>query len=609
MVICAAILGRPIAPLRYMGDATLAPGDLIRVPLGNTQTRACVVQTEEGSHQGLKEVDKVLAARLFPGQTLDLARHIADEHLGFLGQALGLILPRDIVMPPKRKIENAGGEVNQRTLKMRADESRLLETFRKSSKPMLLHSSADYTALLVKLLQDTMKEGKQTVFVFPDEPGLARFHERLSTYLPLTLYHSDMGQGERRRVWHGVRQGLIPVVAGLRSAVLLPFADLGLIVVADEASDSHRVRSHHLHYNARDLALFRGKRESARVMLISLAPSLETSHKARSGKLLWAERKIGQQGKALIVDMKKEEEGTILSPTLLQELEAANSRGMQSLLLLNRLGMAARVICLDCGHVPTCPACDVAYKFLSRGESLRCPVCHNEAAAPEQCPECGGGRWQSLSPGLEALSKELRRHFPTEKMLKITAEHRPSIKDAKSANIIYGTSAALEFRPARVQVAAFLSWDAERSRPDFRSSERAFRDVAYLRRILASTPQSRLVVQTFRPRNRLLIWALKGDYEAFFASEVRRRRELGYPPYRRLLLFEQGQGKRAWDAEKFIETIERDGVEILGPYVGAGAKSRILVKLRRDLCPFDLIDAATLYKSGWHLEVDPVEIL
>ncbi|MCK4232210.1 primosomal protein N' [candidate division WOR-3 bacterium] len=608
MVIHAAILGRPLDLLRYRGDSSLAPGDLVRVPLGTQCVPACVVSRKEGDEEDLKKVEEVIVPRLFPQQLLDLAEHISSQHLGFLGEALGLILPRDIMMPPKRRIKEPRIEKDQRRLKMRTDENRILQTFKKSSKPMLVHSSADYTGLVVELVRDVMGKGKEALLIFPDEPGLARFYERTSPYMPLALYHSEMGQGERRRVWHGVRQGLLPLVAGLRSAVLLPFTNPGLIVLADEESDSHRVRSHHLHYNARDLAVFRAEKEGARVLLFSHAPSLETSHKARSGKLAWIEHRVAQHGKALIVDMKKDGEATILSKTLLEEIKAARERGMQALLLLNRLGLAARLLCLDCGHVPTCPTCDMPFKFVGKGAALVCPICHNEIPAPEHCSECGGARWQSLSFGLESLDRELKRCFPHDRLLKITAEHRPIIEDAQQAEIIYGTIAVLEYLPPKVQVAALLSWDAERSRADFRAAERAFRNVAYLRRILTSSTHSRLVVQTFRPRNRLLLWALRGDYESFFQSEVRRRRELGYPPYRRLLLFEAGR-RNVWDAEKLLEAIKHDGAEALGPYRGRRGRSRILVKIRRDLEPADLIDARTLLRSGWQAEVDPVEIL
>jgi len=608
MVIHGAILGRPLDLLRYRGDSSLAPGDLVRVPLGTQYVPACVVSREEGDEEDLKKVEEVIVPRLFPQQLLDLAGHISSQHLGFLGEALGLILPRDIMMPSKRRIKEPRIEKDQRRLKMRTDENRILQAFKKSSKPMLVHSSADYTGLVVELVRDVMGRGKEALLIFPDEPGLARFYERTSPYMPLALYHSEMGQGERRQVWHGVRQGRLPLVAGLRSAVLLPFTNPGLIVLADEESDSHRVRSHHLHYNARDLAVFRAEKEGARVLLFSHAPSLETSHKTRSGKLLWIEHRVAQHGKALIVDMKKDGEATILSKTLLEEIKSARERGMQALLLLNRLGLAARLLCLDCGHVPTCPTCDMPFKFVGKGAALVCPICHNEIPAPEHCSECGGARWQSLSFGLESLDRELKRCFPHDRLLKITAEHRPIIEDAQQAEIIYGTSAVLEYLPPKVQVAAFLSWDAERSRADFRAAERAFRNVAYLRRILASSAQSRLVVQTFRPRNRLLLWALRGDYESFFQSEVRRRRELGYPPYRRLLLFEAGR-RNVWDAEKLLETIKHDGAEALGPYRGRRGMSRILVKIRRDLEPADLIDARTLLRSGWQAEVDPTEIL
>lgn len=607
MVIKAALLWRPIPPLSYKGYDSLNTGDLIKVPLGTQRVRACVVDTGGEEQKGLKEVEKVLHPRLFPSSLITLCRRLAREHLGFMGEALGLALPRDIINPPRESL-SPGKVENKRPLRMRPDERRLLEKLKASARPVLAHSPADYTALMVRLAEEELSKSKQVLILCPHEPALARFWERLHPYLPLTPYHSQMGQAHRRRVWHGLREGKVDLILGLRSAVLLPFTNQGLIMVIDEESDLHHVRSHHLHYNARDLALESGEIQGARVILFSLAPAVETSHRARAGKMRMLEARVAQKGKAVIADMRKEPEGTLISKALRAEMKAAGSRNMGVVLVLNRLGRAARMLCKDCGHVLSCEKCGFPLKLIRPGKPLVCPLCSREYQAPEKCPECGGVRWQQLSQGLDNLERALKREFPAEKLCRIAGDERPVLDEVNGARVIYGTSAALEYLPPKIQTAALLSWDAQRCRPDFRSAERAFREVAYLRRILASTPSSRLVVQTYRPWDGLLSMALKADYQKFFAGEVRRRRELGYPPYHRLVLF-QKRSSKAWDADKLISSLGGEGVELLGPYAGKNARVSVLAKLRRDLSPADLITPEQLYKSGWQAEVDPVEVL
>lgn len=612
MVARVAILGRPLDELRYRCNDTFNPGDVVRVPLGQSETDGCVVSLEESPEEGLKEVAGLLAPCVFPKSSIQLASHIARYHIGFLGEALALVLPRDILRPPRTEITRASPQKNSSSLTLRPDEAELYERFRQTSKPLkplLVHSDADYTAFLVRTALDTLDRGRQVTFILPTEPELGRFVNRFSSYLPLTIYQADMGQGERRRVWHGVRQGKVRLVAGMRSAVLLPFTEPGLFVVLDCESEAHRVRSHHLHYHARDIALYRSEKESSRIILFSLAPSLELSHRARTGKLTLVERKVTLKGRAVVVDLGNQEKDKALSQPLKEELVRTYQKGMQSVLLLNRLGTAGRLMCLDCGLVLSCPDCGVPLKFMKPGRDLVCFMCGKHLPAPQDCPGCGGARWQTLSVGLEGLDKELRTLLPRARLCRITGEDRPRLEAAERAEVIYGTSAVLEYYPSRVRLAAFLSWDAERSRADFRSSEQAFRDVIHIKRMLGSGPRSKLIVQTFRPRDVLLRQALVGDYESFFQGEVRRRRELGYPPYHRLILFARTRSRKALKPEELMANLTRDGVELLGPYPGPGNRTCVLAKLRRDLAPQDLISAAELYKSGWQAGVDPVEVV
>lgn len=608
MIVNAAPLGRPLDGLAYRAGRDVNPGDVVKVPLGTRSVPACVLGKGETDRSEVKEISEVIAPGVFTPELLELAHRIAYEHMAFVGEVLGLILPSQILRPPRGGVGELDDNVSRKTLKMRADERKLLEAIDRSDRPVLICSSVDYTGLIVELVEETLEDEKECLILLPHEPAMARFYQRLKQYLPLAVYHADLGQGQRRRVWHGVRQGRLPVIAGMRSAALLPFSRLGLVIVIDEDSSSHRVRSHHIHYNARDIALHRGRFHNARTLLFTAASSAESYHQAGAGRMTLVERRFPQQGKALIVNLSKEPEGRLLSPPLFDELRSCKERRMQSVLVLNRLGTAGRLMCADCGNVLACPECGTTLKFMRPGEALVCPVCGKKIAPVERCPECGGANWKSLFPGLEILREELRGSLPHARLCEVTGEKRPDVTQVNQADIVYGSSAVLEYVPPLVQVAAFLSWDAERSRHDFRSAENAFRDVAYLRKMLASTPESRLVIQTHHPRNKLLMWALRGDYASFFASDIKRRKELGYPPYRRLLLFERRSSK-AWDAARLEEALSREGVETLGPYQGRRNKPSILVKLRRDLSPGELMDAKTLLKSGWQVEVDPAEII
>ncbi|NLI98740.1 hypothetical protein GX441_08800 [bacterium] len=608
MIAHAVPLWRPLDELRYSTKVPLNPGDLVKVPLAGKTVYACVVKTETGCEEGLKELEKRVAESLFHPSILELARNIAVDHMAFWGEMLGAVLPKDILLPPKTPGAHEGRSAFA-NLKMRGDEEKIISEIERAKKRVLLQSSSDYTGLFVSLIRKYISNQKQVLVLLPDEPSLARYCERFSAFLPVSIYSSNLGQAERRSLWHGVNQGSVDLVFGLRSSVLLPFRNLGLVIVIDADSNYYKERTRHLDYDAVDIAARRIKEEGTKLILFSVAPTLEMSHMARSGHFFRIERQVPQKGKAIIVEMKNEKEGAVLSSTLSELIVAAHKRKMQSLLLLNRLGTAGRLMCLECGHVLSCITCGLSLKLVKIGEDLECPVCSRKYLAPERCPQCGAARWQPLSPGLLTLKKELGRLIPNAKTCEITAERKPLLDEVYNSDVIFGTSAALEYIPSRVHTAALLSWDAEQSRPDFRSSERAYRDVAYMRRLISSSPDARLVVQTYRPRDNVLRWALTGDYESFFHYEIRKRRELGYPPYRRLVLFERTSLKNAWDAEKLSQSLVRDGVEILGPYTGRKAKETLLVKIRRDLSPGTLLDARTLLKSGWQSEVDPVEIM
>ncbi|MFB6375320.1 MAG: primosomal protein N', partial [Bradymonadaceae bacterium] len=361
------------------------------------------------------------------------------------------------------------------------------------------------------------------------------------------------------------------IVIGARSALFAPLSELGVIVV-DEEHDTSFKQERGPRYNARDMALVRGKLESARVILGSATPSLESYYNSReSGRLTYLSMPERVDNHPMpdvdIVDMRRRSDDDsspshILSPQLYEALQRTLTERKQAILFLNRRGFSPCVLCPGCGHVFECPNCDVSLTYHRRQEALRCHHCDYSLRMPESCPECGDKELDKRGIGTEQLETHLHNVFSDAVIARLDRDTttgkqlRKLIREFREENvdILAGTQMVTKGHdfPGVVTVGV-VSADLSLNFPDFRSPERTFQLLTQVAgRAGRGTDPGRVYVQTYNPDHYAIEAAADHDYEEFAERELSLRKELSYPPYGHLIAvkFESKSNARATQAAR-----------------------------------------------------------
>ncbi|WP_278921372.1 primosomal protein N' [Pseudophaeobacter profundi] len=409
------------------------------------------------------------------------------------------------------------------------------------------------TEVYLEAVAACLRKGRQALVLLPEIALTAEFLKRVEVRFGATPaeWHSGATMTERRRVWRMLGQGNAQLVIGARSALFLPFRDLGLIIV-DEEHDTAYKQEEGVLYNARDMAVLRAAMCSAQVVLASATPSLETWANAEAGKYQRVDL-TARFGTAVLptmraVDMRNEDlaPATWISPRLKSAMQDRISRGEQSLLFLNRRGFAPLTICRACGAQVACDNCDarmVEHRFMKR---LMCHQCGETKPIPEVCPSCQvEGKMAPVGPGIERLGEEAAALFPQARIAVLSSDLFGSARALKArieeiaageADIILGTQlVAKGHNFPLLTLVGVIDADLGLQGSDLRAGERTFqlmRQVAG-RAGRAERPGEALL-QTFQPEHPVIRAILSGDEEAFWAAEAAQRREAGVPPYGRM---------------------------------------------------------------------------
>jgi len=421
----------------------------------------------------------------------------------------------------------------------------------------------------------------QDVLILAPEMFLA---QQLHSYLQenigieIGLYHSGIAEGRRGRVWERVRSGELRFVVGTRSALFLPFSNLGLIIVDEEQDASYKQQEMLPYYHARLVALERAKNSQA--ILGSSAPSLETFRAAKRGqfKLIRPDKSNGEID-VCIVDMNKEH--GVLSTTLTQAIEQAISLGKGCLLGVNRRGYFQAVLCKKCGHPLRCVHCGVALTYHVKRAQF---VCHNCGRSSESmvCPNCGSHALRFVGVGSERLENEVRNLFPQASISRFDRdtlhphEYTRAIQQMASGeiDILVGTPVIAKgpVIPSLGLVGA-VGVDRLLAFPDFRAAERTYQ---YLSNLIGRVEEGRAIIQTHYPDHYAVVAAARRDYDAFYESEIADRESLFYPPFSHLArVILQSSA-----SEALVEVMHRFKVEALGPapFPGKQGKTYFLIK-------------------------------
>ena len=409
------------------------------------------------------------------------------------------------------------------------------------------------TEVYLEAVAECLRQGRQALVLLPEIALTAEFLTRVEARFGCkpAEWHSGVTMTERRRCWRMVGQGDAQLIVGARSALFLPFRDLGLVVVDEEHDTSYKQEDGVL-YNARDMTVLRASLNAARVVLASATPSLESWANVEAGK--YARVTLASRyGAAVLpkmsaIDMRIEDlpGGRWVSPTLQKMVEARLERGEQSLLFLNRRGYAPVTICRACGHQIGCDDCDatmVEHRFL---KCLMCHQCGETKPMPTVCPSCEAvDKLAPVGPGVERMAEEAQALFPDARVAVLSSdlygsaralkEHIQSIARGE-ADVIVGTQlVAKGHNFPKLTLVGVIDADLGLQGSDLRAAERTFQ---LMRQVAGRAGRAEIageaVLQTFQPEHPVIRAILGGDEEAFWTAEAAERRAAGVPPYGRM---------------------------------------------------------------------------
>ena len=409
------------------------------------------------------------------------------------------------------------------------------------------------TEVYLEAVAECLKKGRQALVLLPEIALTAEFLKRVEARFGARPgeWHSGVTMTERRRLWKMAGEGGVQLVVGARSALFLPFRDLGLVVVDEEHDTSYKQEEGVL-YNARDMTVLRASLCSAQVVLASATPSLETWANAEAGKYQRLEL-TSRYGAAVMpemraIDMRSEDvpQGHWISPALRDAVGARVAEGEQSLLFINRRGYAPTTICRACGHQIGCDHCDarmVEHRFQKR---LMCHQCGETKPMPDKCPSCEAeGRLAPVGPGVERLDEEVRALFPDARVAVLSSDLFGSARALKEkieeiadggCDIIIGTQmVAKGHNFPLLTLVGVIDADLGLQGSDLRAAERTFQLMRQVSGRAGRVEKKGLaLLQTYQPEHPVIRAILSGDEESFWQAEAREREVVGVPPYGRM---------------------------------------------------------------------------
>ena len=433
------------------------------------------------------------------------------------------------------------------------------ETF-KEKDVTLLHgiTSSGKTEVYTKLIQEVLDEGKQVLFLLPEIALTTQIIVRLQYYFgeQISVFHSKYSINERVEVWNNVlnNKPKARIILGARSAVFLPFSNLGLIVVDEEHETSYKQFEPSPRYNARDAAIVLAKIHKAKILLGSATPSLETYYNAQQNKygFVALNRRHGnvQLPKIELINVKekqrKKEMKGHFSDRLLTLIQEALDLKEQVILFQNRRGYSPVVECKTCGVSPECPNCDVTLTFHKFKHELRCHYCSYQRAMPNSCGACGSNTLDTKGFGTEQIELELKEIFPAFKIGRMdldTTRGKHGYQkiigafEAKEIDVLVGTqmlSKGLDFE--NVSLVGILNADTMLNFPDFRAHERGYDMMVQVSgRAGRSKKQGNVAIQTYNPFHQILQQVSTTNYTEMYKEQLQERYQYKYPPYYRLI--------------------------------------------------------------------------
>ena len=448
------------------------------------------------------------------------------------------------------------------------------------------------TEIYMNLVSSMLQEKRDSIILVPEISLTPQMVERFKGRFGknIAVFHSKLSEGERFDEWLRVKDGRVKVAIGARSAIFLPFANLGLVVIDEEHETSYKSDSDPK-YNAVEIAQYRCENNNIKLILGSATPSIETYYKSKFKDIELISLKHRADNAVMpeieLIDMREElmsNNRSIFSKRLYEEIEKSLKKQEQIILFLNRRGHSPFVSCRKCGYVFKCDNCDISLTYHNENGFLVCHYCGMKKKATNVCPKCKSKYVKFFGVGTEKIEQEINKYFPQSKTLRMdfdTTRKKNSYEQIYTAfkehkaDILIGTqmiAKGLDFK--NVTLVGVIAADLSLNLPDFRSAEKTFQLITQVSgRAGRGEKPGRVILQTYSPDHYSIIRSVSNDYAGFYNEEISIRRDMNYPPFSKILSINMSSKnenlliKNIQNVGYILKNIlqDEDKIEMLGP--------------------------------------------
>ncbi|MBS1772759.1 MAG: primosomal protein N' [Bacteroidetes bacterium] len=606
-------------------------------------TLAPAYNSEEAMHRlfdelqrAPRQLDVVMAYTELSIKNKIVRQHDLLERSGATAAQIKTLADKGIFKIEEREIDRITTDVNESIKKIEFTPAqkiayRELEKGLEEKDILLLQgvTGSGKTLLYIHKIKEYLAQGKQALFLLPEIGLTTQLVSRLYAYFgeELGVYHSRFSNNERVEIWEKVRQGKYKIVVGPRSALWLPYNDLGLIIADEEHDASYKQKDPAPRFHARDAAIYLATLHNAKVILGSATPSVESLYNSSQGKYAYVNLKERYMGvnmpsiqiiNASTLEHVRNQGIRLITPDLYTAIATTLQKKKQVILFQNRRGYAPFQLCTVCGWVPQCKNCAVSLTYHKSTDKLHCHYCGQRSAIIHTCPSCGSNRIQSKSFGTEKIEEEIHQLFPKARIARMDIDSmrgKESMSqllqelEKQKIDILIGTQMVvkgLDF--ANVSLVGILSADSLLSYPDFRVNERAFQLMEQVSGRAGRTDGAgQVLIQAYNMHHPVLQWVQQHDVQAFYEQEIIYRKNFGYPPFSRLVKItcKHKEEPKAIEAAMAIATALQDikTISIQGPVPALVSRIRnqyiqeVWVKCPRDSRTIEQVKQLLLHQK------------
>lgn len=618
-------------PLTYSSESSFNLGSLVRVPLKRKEVTGFIISRTQNPSFATKPIVATLADMPLPHALRQLHRWMLAYYPAPSGITTSLFLP-SLLRPAKPLLKLT--PKTSHLPKMTSEQLQSLELIEPEG-VHILHgdTGSGKTRVYIELALKAWNEDKSSLILTPEislTPQLVNSFRAVFGE-SVIVYHSKLSNVQRQVAWAQMHKSTTPlVVIGPRSVLFSPLANIGLIVVDEEHEAAYK-QEQAPHYHALRVAAKLGSLHKAPVVAGSATPSVENYYIAEQKQrpiIRMHKRHLNEQS-IVVVDLTNKDEfsrSSILSNTLIKQIQSALDAEEQSLLFLNRRGTARTVLCNDCGWQSLCPDCDIPLTYHADEYKVRCHICGYKDFVPHSCPECGKTDISFSTVGTKAIESEVNKLFPHAIIQRFDTDnkaderfeqHYEAIHDGH-VDIVIGTQLLVKgLDLPKLSVMGIIVADSSLYMPDYAAEERTFQLITQaIGRVGRGHRRGTTIIQTYQPNTPVIQGSAHEDWYAFYVKEIQEREQFLFPPFIHMLKLtvkRKSQKSAESNAQKLVEKLRMNtNIVIVGPSpafhekVAGTFRWQILIKSKNRSA---LLAVISELPSGWTYDIDPTHIL